>query len=76
MLLLSCLGLNGDNITADRYVYVASNGIVEGLAYVATVPLLLYVGRKKSVSSLFFASGVLQLALLAIPPGKYYLKYK
>lgn len=65
------LALNGDNISADRYIYVASNGVVEGLAYVSTVPLLLYVGRKKAVSGLFFASGILQLALLAIPRGKY-----
>ncbi|XP_060873414.1 solute carrier family 22 member 12-like isoform X2 [Metopolophium dirhodum] len=61
------IALNGDNITADRYLYVALNGVVEGLAYLSTIPLLLYVGRKIAVSGLFFASGILQLALLTIP---------
>ncbi|CAH1735950.1 organic cation transporter protein-like isoform X2 [Aphis gossypii] len=61
------IALNGDNITADRYIYVALNGVVEGLAYLSTIPLLLYVGRKIAVSGLFFASGILQLALLTIP---------
>jgi len=65
--------LNGDNITADRYVYVALNGAVEGLSYALTVPLLLYVGRKKAVSCFFFASGILQLTLLAIPRGIKYV---
>lgn len=65
------LALNGDNITADRYTYVALNGVVEGLAYMTTVPLLLYVGRKITVSGLFFVSGILQLALLTIPQGKH-----
>ncbi|XP_028044482.1 organic cation transporter protein-like isoform X1 [Rhopalosiphum maidis] len=64
------IALNGDNITADRYVYVALNGIVEGVSYVFTVPLLLYVGRKKAVSCFFFISGILQLILLAIPQEK------
>lgn len=64
------LALNGDNITADRYIYVASNGIVEGLAYLTTIPLLLYIGRKKAVSGLFFSSGILQISLLAISKGK------
>lgn len=70
---LTCLlsALNGDNITADRYIYVALNGFIEGLAYLFTVPLLIYVGRKKVVSSLFFASGLLQLTLIVIPQGKY-----
>jgi len=48
------------------------NGVVEGLAYLSTIPLLLYVGRKIAVSGLFFASGILQLALLTIPQGTYY----
>jgi len=65
--------LNGDNITADRYIYVALNGVVEGISYALTVPLFLYVGRKKAVSSFFFASGILQLALLAIPLGIKYV---
>ncbi|CAI6362935.1 unnamed protein product [Macrosiphum euphorbiae] len=64
------IALNGDNITADRYIYVALNGVVEGVSYALTVPLFLYVGRKKAVSSLFFASGILQLTLLAIPLEK------
>lgn len=69
-LLVCLLALNGDNITADRYIYVALNGFIEGLAYVFTVPLLIYVGRKKVVSGLFFVSGILQLTLLGIPQGK------
>ncbi|XP_060873417.1 organic cation transporter protein-like isoform X2 [Metopolophium dirhodum] len=64
------IALNGDNITADRYIYVALNGVVEGVSYALTVPLFLYVGRKKAVSSFFFASGILQLTLLAIPLEK------
>ncbi|KAF0757358.1 organic cation transporter protein-like isoform X1 [Aphis craccivora] len=64
------IALNGDNITADRYVYVALNGIFEGVSYAFTVPLLIYVGRKKAVSCLFFLSGILQLILLAIPQEK------
>ncbi|VVC28385.1 Major facilitator superfamily domain,Major facilitator, sugar transporter-like [Cinara cedri] len=62
------IALNGDNISADRYVYIALNGVVEGIAYVATVPLLVYVGRKKAVSGLFFISGILQLSLFTMPP--------
>lgn len=66
------LALNGDNISADRYVYIALNGVVEGIAYVATVPLLIYVGRKKAVSGLFFLSGMLQLSLFTIShEGRY-----
>lgn len=72
MLLYYYLALNGDNITADRYVYVSLNGIFEGVSYAFTVPLLIYVGRKKAVSCLFFLSGVLQLILLAIPQGTGY----
>lgn len=68
--------MNGDNISADRYVYIALNGVVEGLAYVSTVPLLIYVGRKKAVTGLFFTSGILQLSLLAIPQGKYIANIK
>lgn len=64
------IALNGDNITADRYIYVALNGVVEALAYLSTVPLLLHVGRKKATSGLFFTSGILQLSLLAIPQEK------
>ncbi|XP_027836144.1 solute carrier family 22 member 6-A-like isoform X5 [Aphis gossypii] len=64
------IALNGDNITADRYVYVALSGIFEGVSYVFTVPLLIYVGRKKAVSCLFFLSGILQLILFAIPQEK------
>jgi len=52
------------------------NGVVEGLAYLSTVPLLIYVGRKIAVSGLFFASGILQLALLIIPQGIYYYNMK
>lgn len=66
------LALNGDNITANRYIYVGLNGVVEALAYVSTVPLLLYVGRKTAVSGLLFASGILQLSLVVIPQGKQY----
>lgn len=66
------IALNGDNISADRYVYIALNGVVEGIAYVATVPLLIYVGRKKAVSGLFFMSGILQLTLFTIShKGRY-----
>jgi len=72
MLLYYYLALNGDNITADRYVYVALNGIFESVSYLFTVPLLIYVGRKKAVSCLFFLSGILQLILLAIPQGTGY----
>ncbi|XP_050430687.1 organic cation transporter protein isoform X2 [Adelges cooleyi] len=61
------IALNGDNFTANRYIYVALNGIVEGIAYVATIPLLLYVGRKLATSGLFFASGILLIVLLVIP---------
>lgn len=53
-------------------MYVALNGVVEGLAYLSTIPLLLFVGRKIAVSSLFFTSGILQLALLTITHGTYY----
>jgi hypothetical protein len=67
--------LNGDSITADRYIYVASNGVVEGLAYLSTVPLLMIFGRKQAVSGLFFASGVLQVSLLLIPQSKHYHVY-
>lgn len=74
-MIMLLLALNGDNITADRYVYVALNGIVEGVSYVFTVPLLLYVGRKKAVSCFFFISGILQLILLAIPQGTKYKIY-
>lgn len=68
------LALNGDNITADKYTYTALNGVVEGISYVFTVPLLLYTGRKKAVSGLFFASGILQLAMSFIPKGIYFIK--
>ncbi|XP_022169796.1 organic cation transporter protein-like [Myzus persicae] len=64
------IALNGDNITADRYIYVALNGVVEGVSYALTIPLFLYIGRKTAVSSFFFASGILQLTLLAIPLEK------
>ncbi|XP_050521701.1 organic cation transporter protein isoform X3 [Daktulosphaira vitifoliae] len=63
------IALNGDNLTADRYLYVSLNGIVEGFAYIATIPLLFYVGRKVATSSLYFLSGVLLVVLLAVPKG-------
>ncbi|KAJ6638868.1 Organic cation transporter protein, partial [Pseudolycoriella hygida] len=59
--------LNADNLSANRVVYVASTGFVDIFAYLCTIIILKFVGRKYSTFSLFAFSGLCLLSLLAIP---------
>lgn len=49
---------------------MASTGFVDILAYLFTVLILKFVGRKCSSFALFAFSGICLLSLLAIPQGK------
>lgn len=70
--------LNADNFTANRYLYVALNGLVEAPSYILPLLLLSWLGRKTTASILFLVSGSALISILTISPGNnhYYLVYK
>lgn len=63
--------LNADNITSNRFIYVAATGSVDILGYASLIFLLRYVGRTRSCCGLFFLSAASLLILLIIPKGWY-----
>ncbi|KAL1131480.1 hypothetical protein AAG570_011097, partial [Ranatra chinensis] len=63
------IALNADNFTANRYLYVALNGLVEFPGYIVPLLILKYLGRKIASASLFIIAGVALLSILIIPEG-------
>lgn len=61
--------LNADNISSNRFIYVAATGSVDILGYLSLIFLLRYVGRTRSCSGLFFISASALLIILVIPRG-------
>lgn len=55
-------------------IYVAATGFVDIFAYLFTVAILKFVGRKVSSFALFAFSGLCLLSLLAVPQGNTELK--
>nr|XP_029716263.1 LOW QUALITY PROTEIN: organic cation transporter protein [Aedes albopictus] len=59
--------LNADNFDANRNVYVATTGSVDILAYIISMIVLAYYGRKSTSFCFFLYAGVCLLVVLAIP---------
>lgn len=64
------LALNADNLAANRVVYVAATGTVDIFAYILSIILLNFFGRKMSSCGLFGLSGFFLLSLIFVPRGK------
>lgn len=62
------IALNADNFTANRYLYVMLNGLVEAPSYIMPLTLLSIFGRKSTASFLFLVSGISLISILAISP--------
>uniref|UniRef100_A0A1B0CRA0 Putative organic cation transporter protein n=1 Tax=Lutzomyia longipalpis TaxID=7200 RepID=A0A1B0CRA0_LUTLO len=59
--------INADNLSANRYLYVAFTGLVDIPAYIIPIFILKYTGRRMSSFGLYLAAGLSLLAVLAIP---------
>ncbi|XP_055526448.1 organic cation transporter protein isoform X1 [Wyeomyia smithii] len=59
--------LNADNFAANRNVYVATTGSVDILAYIVSMIVLAYFGRKSTSFCFFLYAGICLLVVLAIP---------
>lgn len=59
--------LNADNFAANRNVYVATTGSVDILAYIISMIVLAYYGRKSASFCFFMYAGICLLVVLAIP---------
>uniref|UniRef100_A0A182X1Z4 Major facilitator superfamily (MFS) profile domain-containing protein n=1 Tax=Anopheles quadriannulatus TaxID=34691 RepID=A0A182X1Z4_ANOQN len=60
--------LNADNFAANRNVYVATTGSVDIVAYILSMIVLAYFGRRSSSFCFFLYAGVCLLVVLTIPP--------
>lgn len=60
------LALNADNINTDPYLYVFFGGILEVPSYLLLWLALLYIGRKKALSALFFICGIFIFVLMTL----------
>uniref|UniRef100_A0A069DVC7 Putative organic cation transporter n=1 Tax=Panstrongylus megistus TaxID=65343 RepID=A0A069DVC7_9HEMI len=60
------IALNAHNFTANKYWYVALNGLSEAPGYVLPLIVLAFVGRKLTGTSLFIIAGVALLVILLI----------
>ncbi|XP_035891142.1 organic cation transporter protein-like [Anopheles stephensi] len=60
--------LNADNFAANRNVYVATTGSVDIVAYILSMIVLAYFGRRSSSFCFFLYAGICLLVVLAIPP--------
>uniref|UniRef100_A0A182T9P4 Major facilitator superfamily (MFS) profile domain-containing protein n=1 Tax=Anopheles maculatus TaxID=74869 RepID=A0A182T9P4_9DIPT len=59
--------LNADNFAANRNVYVATTGSVDIVAYILSMIVLAYFGRRSSSFCFFLYAGICLLVVLAIP---------
>ncbi|XP_058450230.1 organic cation transporter protein [Malaya genurostris] len=59
--------LNADNFAANRNVYVATTGSVDIVAYILSMIVLAYFGRKSTSFCFFLYAGICLLVVLAIP---------
>ncbi|KFB42101.1 AGAP003303-PA-like protein [Anopheles sinensis] len=59
--------LNADNFAANRNVYVATTGSVDIVAYILSIIVLAYFGRRSSSFCFFLYAGICLLVVLAIP---------
>uniref|UniRef100_A0A182RHY7 MFS domain-containing protein n=1 Tax=Anopheles funestus TaxID=62324 RepID=A0A182RHY7_ANOFN len=59
--------LNADNFAANRNVYVATTGSVDIVAYILSMIVLAYFGRRSSSFCFFLYAGVCLLVVLAFP---------
>ncbi|XP_058057434.1 organic cation transporter protein [Anopheles bellator] len=62
--------LNADNFAANRNVYVATTGSVDIIAYILSMIVLAYFGRRSSSFCFFLYAGVCLLVVLAVPEDK------
>lgn len=66
--------INADNLSANRYIYVACTGLVDIPAYIIPIFILKYTGRRLSSFGLYLAAGLSLLAVLAIPRGNFIVR--
>ncbi|GAB0091497.1 organic cation transporter protein [Sergentomyia squamirostris] len=59
--------INADNLSANRYLYVAFTGLVDIPAYIIPIFILKYSGRRMSSFGLYLMAGLSLLAVLAVP---------
>jgi hypothetical protein len=59
--------LNVSNFKANKIVYVTSTGVVDILAYGASIIILKYLGRKSTSLMLYAITGACLLAICAVP---------
>ncbi|XP_053679431.1 organic cation transporter protein [Anopheles nili] len=59
--------LNADNFAANRNVYVATTGSVDIVAYILSMIVLAYFGRRSSSFCFFLYAGICLLVVLALP---------
>ncbi|XP_053689888.1 organic cation transporter protein [Sabethes cyaneus] len=59
--------LNADNFAANRNVYVATTGSVDIVAYIISMIVLAYFGRKSTSFCFFLYAGICLLVVLAVP---------
>uniref|UniRef100_A0A1B6E2F2 Major facilitator superfamily (MFS) profile domain-containing protein n=2 Tax=Clastoptera arizonana TaxID=38151 RepID=A0A1B6E2F2_9HEMI len=62
------IALNADNFTANRYMYVALNGLTEAPSYILPLLLLTFLGRKSAASLLFLVCGSALISILSLSP--------
>ncbi|MPC22767.1 Organic cation transporter 1 [Portunus trituberculatus] len=60
------LALNADNINTDPYLYVFLGGVLEVPSYLLLWLALIYIGRKKALSSLFLICGIFIFVLMTL----------
>nr|XP_018897257.1 PREDICTED: organic cation transporter protein-like [Bemisia tabaci]XP_018897258.1 PREDICTED: organic cation transporter protein-like [Bemisia tabaci] len=58
------VALSGDNFAANKYLFIALNGVCEVPSYFLPIPLLRLYGRKATAMMLYFCSGMAQLSIL------------
>jgi predicted MFS family arabinose efflux permease len=67
------LALNGENLKANIYLYVAMTGSVDILGYIISMIILRYMGRRLSSAMLFTLAGVSMLVVLGIPKSSIFV---
>ncbi|XP_014260538.1 organic cation transporter protein isoform X1 [Cimex lectularius] len=63
------IALNAHNFTANKYIYVALNGVAEAPGYILPLIILGFIGRKLTGVLLFLIAGISLLIILVIPSG-------
>jgi len=63
------MSLNAHNFTSDVHTYLFLNGLAEAPGNILPLIIMIYVGRKATLSSLYFLSGFALIIVIVIPQG-------